>query len=193
MEDTWGLLRLSTVRSRGWRGFSAGHLRLASAMCHISSGTSTTGTETLALFTLSQEVWIDIISFEFKKQLRSWEWRNSFVVWIKEIHMMRSLILKCQLPANKKGGKQSHPRLSYCVCWIPFQRQIMPSRIRNYTRYTIFRFRAKFKILLLHNPVSFSLVTNLPSHLEMTEVTSKIMTSLKRYHPLVSENISNYK
>lgn len=191
MEHTWGLLRLSTVRSRGWWGFSAGHPCLASAMCHISSGTSTIGTETLALFTLSQEVWINIISFEFKKQLRSWEWRNGFVVWIKEIQMMRSLILKCQLPATKKGGKQSHPRLSYGVCWIPFQRKIMPSRTRNYTRYTIFR--AKFKILLLHNPVSFSLVTNLPSHLETTEVTSKIMTSLKRYHPLVSENISNYK
>lgn len=47
--------------------------------------------------------------------------------------------------------------------------------------------------LLLLNLVSFSLVTNLPSHLEVTEVVSEINTSLKRHHPLVSKKISNYK
>lgn len=67
----------------------------------------------------------------------------------------------------------------------------MPSTTRNDTKHTILR--AKFTILLLLNLVSFSLVTNLPSHLEVTEVVSEINTSLKRHHPLVSKKISNYK
>lgn len=100
LNSTWGLLRLSTARSSGWWGLSAGHPRPASATYHISSGTSpvfSICTGTLVLFTLSQAVWINIISFEVKKQPRSWERRNGFVVWLKDT---RDDISKFKMPVT---------------------------------------------------------------------------------------------
>lgn len=72
-----GVTRLSEVPRR-W-AFLAAHPSPASDKRYVSPGSSpvsSMGTEMPSLFALMQEVSISIISFEVKKQTKSWERRN---------------------------------------------------------------------------------------------------------------------